>query len=727
MEQTEIDLKDILAVLHRQRRLIVATVLVLVGAAFLYLMSATPIYQATALIKIENGGSNLLDPNANDAVQSTTMNSVVDSEVEILRSEATALAVIDRMNLISDSEFGPHLGMMEKISQVTGVNPRELIGLDPKPAPTGEELLSGTLQQLQGATDVRRKGLTYLLSVAIASEDPKRAAEIANTMAQVYIERQVATKTRATIAARDVLRRQLETARSELAASEDALNGFIENNLARLEAESGNEAVATLRQQLEAAKEAKLSSQTRIDAANSAIGQQDWSKVAETLGDKALAQLAQQREDIRSRLQEAGADSQEAIDLRAALEGVDKDLAETTQTVLGDLRSEVGGLSDQEKEARDQLRETLLQADLSSDTLADLFNLQQSATVARNQYQLLLSREQDFGAMANLQIADANVVSEALPPSAAAFPNKRLILALAIVAALGLGVGLAFLNEYYIGGITSASQLQNVLQTRVPVSIPSVPPSVDALTPADTLVGSPLSPYAETFRKLRSAVDIAARDAALVRNEQTQLGVVVLLCSALPAEGKSTAALALARTYAESGQDTLLIEADLRKPSLVRYLGLELETPGLLELLQTKDNAKRGPIQPVLDPMSSLMVLPAGGRSNRPTDQMLGSGAFRSIINAARERFAVIVIDSPPLLPVVDTRYLAQVADVVVQVVRYATTTQGEAREAAQQVTEFLRPGVQLMGVLSHELQGVGTGNYYNYRYAGYYSDGSED
>ena len=150
-------------------------------------------------------------------------------------------------------------------------------------------------------------------------------------------------------------------------------------------------------------------------------------------------------------------------------------------------------------------------------TLAGLYSLQQSATIARNQYQQLLSREQDLGAMANLQIADARVVSEALAPSTPAFPNKKLTLALAIVAALGIGVGLAFLNEYYIGGVTSASQLSNVLQAKVPVAIPSLVLSADDIVFADQIVTAPLSVYAETFRKLRSTVD---NSLAQLRGEQ---------------------------------------------------------------------------------------------------------------------------------------------------------------------------------------------------------------
>jgi len=726
LNPTEIDLRDIFAVLQRQRRLIGLTVVLIVGAAFIYLMTATPIYQSSALLQIETRGSNLLDPSSGDGLQSAVVNSKVDSEVEILRSQATALAVIERASLLSDPEYGPSIGLRERIGRALGINLsgnglRRLMGMAPSPEPTGTDLLGRSIQRLQEATEIRRRGLTYLISVSVSSEDPAKAAMLANTTAEVYIERQVAAKTDATVAARDVLRLQLERAKTDLAASEDALNGFIEANLARLEAESGNAGVADLRRQLEEAKAIQTTGRGRLQSAEVALSSQDWETVAASLGDAALAELARQRAELQRQLVQSADGSQEAENLRAALTDIDSNLANQSGMALGLLRGEITSQSQQEAQARDALREALLQADLPSDTLADLFNLQQSATVARNQYQLLLSREQDFGALANLQIADARIVSQALAPTSASFPNKKLILAMAVVAALGVGVCLAFLNEYFIGGITSASQLQNVLQTRVAVSVPSMARPDDTLVLADMVITDPLSPYAETFRKLRAATDLALRDGQSEKPKEESQASVILVCSALPAEGKSTSALTLARTYAVAGQNTLLIEADLRKPVLARQLGFKNAPGGLLSLIGSGSEREERAIVTVADPLSPLSILVAGGRSTMPTDQMLGSQGFQVIVAAARRNFDVIVIDSPPLLPVADTRYLAQGADVVLLVVRHATTTQGEVREAAQQIRENIKSGVQLLGVLSQVQATRGVGGYNAYRYSGYY------
>ncbi|GGW45531.1 hypothetical protein GCM10011452_37080 [Gemmobacter lanyuensis] len=731
MDTAEIDLKDIIAILKRQRRLIVLTVLIVLGLGFAYILTAKPIYDSTTLLLVDSRGSNILETGAGEQQQSAVLNSRVDSEVEILRSDATALAVIQAANLIRDPEFGPQLGMLEKIgialgTDLDGNSLRRLVGLAPKDAPTETALLNATIQKLQSAVDVRRRGLTYLIAISVSSEDPQRAAEIANTYAKIYLQRQVATKTSSTLDARDVLRRQIETAQAELASSEQAVNTFIEVNLARLEKESGDPAIAELRRSLQEAQAQKQQSNTLIASAEGAIRSGDWEAAAATLEDTALAELARQRKQLEQRINAATAGSAEVLDLRSELAKLEEDLTSQSVATIGAVRQEMSALTTRESEARDQLRSSLLQSDLSAEMLTELFNLQQSATIARNQYQTLLAREQDLGTMANLQIADARVVSEALPPNSAAAPKKRLIISLSMVMGLGLGVALAFLKEYYIGGVISASQLQNVLQAKVPVTVGEVD-LAEFASPADAVVSAPLSVYAETFRKLRAAIDMSfdssktaegqARGSALKRSANS--GRVILVCSALQAEGKTTTAIALARTYAMSGARTLLIEADLRKPAIAGRLGIESKV-GLLDYLVSAGADAIRQMEAAADPYSPLVVLTAGERSSAPTDQMINSVAFRNLLEIAIQNFDMVILDSPPLLPVVDTRYLARYADAVVQVVRYGSTTQGEVREAANQLQEMLPAGAQMFGVLSHEERAGRRYGYYG-RYGGYY------
>jgi len=726
LDNLDIDLKDIVAILRRQRQLILMTVAIVIGLAFAYILSATPIYRTTALIMVDNRSTDVLNADARSETQSQVMNSRVESEVEILKSQAMALAVVQAENLIEDPYFGPQLGWSEKFGMALGVDLssdglRSLVGLGKaEGADRSPQLLASAIKKLQDSVTVRRRGLTYLIEVSVDLPDGNRAAEIANAYTRVYLERQIQTKSGSMLNARDVLRRQIETAQAQMIAGEISVNTFLDDNLARLEAESGDPAIALLREELVTAQQAKQKFATDAAQVQAAIDAGDWSTVTSTLQSEALRELDRQRSELAKRLADAQPSSTTAIDLSAELEKLTQTMQQEATTGSSSLKAQLDSLNTKESATREELRTSLLRSSISPELLAQLFNLQQSVTNARTQYQALLLRDTDLSTLANVQVADARVVSEALPSTKAAAPNRTRILGLALIGGLMMGTVLAFLKEYYVGGVASASQLQNVMQTRVPVTVPQVDIGQNA-GPSDTVITAPLSPYAETFRKLRAAIDMDALRKADPNAPEGlgRGGKVVLITSALPAEGKSTTAISLARTYAMAGAHTLLIDADLRKPTIAMRMGVECEV-GLFEYLSKNGGSDTNELKAVQDPLSQLTMLTAGKRSTVPTDQLINSVAFRSLIKVARDNFDVIIIDSPPLLPVVDTRYLAQYADAVVQVVRFITTTQSEAREAAAQTQEMMRPDASFYAVLSHEERGGARYGYYA-KYGGYY------
>jgi capsular exopolysaccharide synthesis family protein len=185
----------------------------------------------------------------------------------------------------------------------------------------------------------------------------------------------------------------------------------------------------------------------------------------------------------------------------------------------------------------------------------------------------------------------------------------------------------------------------------------------------DQVVKAPMSFYAEAMRRLRASIDQTLLRTGSIADGAT----VVMVASTIPAEGKTTTSISLARTYAISGKRTLLIDCDLRKPSISRTLGLSGKT-GLLDYLVATPDA---PVEladiMALDPITDLEIIPSMGRSNRPTDQLLTSRAFTELMAAVRDHYDVIVLDTPPMLPVVDGRYLAHHADAIALVIKWAT------------------------------------------------------
>ncbi|SLN13328.1 Tyrosine-protein kinase ptk [Aquimixticola soesokkakensis] len=696
-----IDLKSLFSIFKRQSRLLFATIVLFLVVALGYIFITTPTYTASTLVIVDTSRKNILDEDT-FATNSSTDNARLESEVEILKSDAVALETIRRLGLIQDPEFGPKLGTVGKLKVALGLS---------SSSSSAPAMVNDALSRFRNSVSVRRRGLTYVLAISATSADRDKAAVIANGLSKTYIDLQVQSKVNAALGSRDVLQNQLEAARDRLAASEDQLDTYIDTNLERLERESGSTAIAQLRETLADSSSRIAQIEDRQSQAQALLVSGDWSSLADELNDQALTALNAQRAQLAARLSDADPQSQTGIDLQNGLDRLTQSLAERGQASVSGLQAEISQIETQTSAVRDTIRTELLSGDLSSATLAEIFALQQEADIAQRQYSTLLSRMRDLEAQALVQVADSRIVSEAIAPRAASFPNRKLILSAALILALAVGVGLALLNEYFLGGITSTSQLGNVVPARVAGAIPLIELKPEQLSIADNIIDEPLSVYAESVRKLRAVIDRAAMD------RKTEGALVIMITSSIPAEGKTSLSLALARTYALAGKSTLLIDADLRKPMIHRQLGLEPQR-GFLEYLRDPQNVGDDESFYDADPKSHLGTILGRQRADVPTDQLLLSNTFESLMRNSRSAMDVVIVDTSPLVPVVDARYIAPYADIALEVVRFGVTGQGDLRNSYTQITESVRPGVPVLTVLN-----LDEGTTRGYRYDGYYAD----
>ena len=648
MDGTEVDIRGILGLLRRQLRLILITLGVVLAGVSIIVFSLTPIYSSSALITVDPSNKNLLEPDLHLSSPSAD-NSRIDSEVEILRSEATLLKVIAAEHLIDDPEFGVSAGLRERVL--------ELFGLAQPVLPTGEETLNEVLVKLGNAVTAQRRGLTYLISVQASSIDPDTAARLANAMAQVYIRDQLAIKVDSITAARDILQARIIGARTEIIASDGLFDTFIAANIDRI----GRAELSDLRRQIDDLNRVHQQTAASVGEVQTNLEPANW-VISDTFGPQALPDQTTQVSALRSGIIESQA---------------------------------------QEDALRQQLRQQVLASALPVDVLTDIYELQQNAELARAQYKALLARTQDLDTQANLQIADSRIVSPALPPRTPSFPNRALMLALAALAALGIGIGLAYLYENLIGGFTTEEQAVSVLKTRIAAAIPRVRAQADMIGFADLMVEAPLSKFAEAIRRIRAIVDQEAR---AVTNPGAGDGRVVMISSTASGEGKTTLALALARSYALSGRRVVLIDCDLRKPGIHRHIGIE-PSCGLHDLLDDFDSwgLDVAAITSV-DTLSKATIIVGARRSEFPTDQLLASASFDKLIDAARQTFEIVILDTPPIGPVVDGFYVAPFADVIVFAIRWASTAQLEARKALAALNAAKRPNAAVVAALN--LQG---------------------
>lgn len=682
-----LDLRDAFWILRRQVRLIMLTVAIGLGGALIYLVFATPLFTATALLFVDPSQKNVLNPDQSYSLQGSAENARIESEVEIVKSDTVMLAAIEAADLMADPEFGPSLSLMDQL--------RLAVGLAADDSRTGADLLSSTLGQLAAAVDVRRRGTTYLIAVSVRAQSPERAARVANAVAETYIDLQIGTKVSSALAMRDMLQGQLDAARQSLAENEAALASFVDDNIDRLVVESGSDTAESLRSRLVEVNAQSDLIGGRLTLAQALARQQDWSGLASRLEDAALAELEAERTALAARLAQAAPGSSEETDFRAGLAQIEQDLAAQAQTAVASLENQATQINTFADDVRAQIRDEVFSANLSAGTLAALFELQQESDIAQRQYRTLLSRMRDLEAQAVVQVADSSIVSQAITPRAASFPNKKLILSLALFSAFGLGVGLAFLNEYYLGGITSVQQLGNLIDIPVAATLPRVDVAPELLSVSDMIVEAPLSAYAESLRRLRSAVDQAVRG-------RRDRGAVIVVTSSIPDEGKSTLALALARTCAIAGRKVLLVDADLRRPSLHRLVGLEPQD-GVHDYLSNPDKFEDVQGFYDIDPKTGAGLIMGQRRSPAPTDQLLQSKAFEDILVNSRTAVDIAIIDAPPMLPTVDARYIVAHADVVVLCVGYGTVSQSEVRLSLSQIADAAPPEAAVLAVLNRD------------------------
>jgi len=715
VDETEIDLRAILGVLRRRARLIAATFVVVVGAAALVALALTPKFTASALVQYDPAARSMIDPGSQTAAGADSAR--VDGEVEIIRSDAVLLDAIESADLIRHEEFGVSIDLIDRVLAQFGIAEPEVL--------SGDAALTDVLGNVRDALSVSRRGLTYLINVGVTAQSPESAANLANAVARSYVDVNVRNKIDSALAARDVLRSRLETTSSSIVQAEQAFDAFIGDNLDTITRETGRQDIAALQAELDRLVDQRRENSSISAAVSGDIESGDWLSVASRLQDEAVAELARQREDISRRLSAASSGSDAAIDLQAELEQLDTELRARTEDELSDLRQTVSDQQAAAGEVRDDLRSAVVSSDLPADLLTRIYGIQQNAEVARSQYQSLLTRLRDLEAQAQTQLADSRIVSPALAPTDPSFPNTRLILALAGISALGLGVGLAFLYENYVGGFVSEEQVENV----VTMPVVSVVPKAD--TPrlanqvdsaAQLMVEKPLSAFAESIRRLRAALDQTLDlrpHGAPGKTETDAHGKAIMVTSAVPGEGKSTVAVSLGRAYAQSGLKVVMIDCDLRKPSLHRYMEQTLNA-GLAEYLSgSNEDADALARIMVKDKHTPLYAIVGSQHSQSPTDQLASGQPLSRLICACREHFDVVILDTPPLVPVVDGLYMSRLVDAIVIVIRWATTSQPEVRNAVRSISQSAGEETPVLGVLNQEQSSQ---RQYDYKYGGYYS-----
>lgn len=711
----EIDIRDIIGLLRRQLKLVIFLIVIALGIAGIALFTLKPVYTATTLILVDPNQKDLLDTSGG-VTSGASASARIDSEVEILKSNSILLDVIAEKKLLGSDEFGVKLGRYDGILTKLRLSDGKL--------PTGNQALQGVLSKVRNSLSARRRGLTYLISVDFSAGSPDVAADLANAVSKSYITNQLAAKVQGALAVRDILGARIAQASDAISHSETALGDYVFANMDRISKQTGSVQFTALTSRLSGLELEQQNNDRLISVIQGGVREANWTSLSQSLGLEAVAELERQRQDLIKKIDNLASGATDNIDLQNELQNLESQMADKAATELARLNQTTLELQSQNVDLRSQIRVSAVSSNLPADMVTDIFELQQNAGEARIQYQTLLSRLREVETQVDLQVADSRIISVAVPPNKPSFPNKKLILALASMLGLGAGIGLAFLNEHYIGGFTSADQVESVLKIPVLAAMPKLKSGAlpEGVGPAGSMLHAPLSSFSESIRRIRLGIDqvLGRRGSALVGDPGPKSSII-MVCSAVPGEGKTTAALSLARAYALSGQSTLLIDADMRRPSTQKELGITDPKFGLLEVLTNQPKSIQLSSALVSDSDTDLSILIGAKASNVPTDQLFASKKFAGILNNARNSFDIIILDTPPAGPVVDALYLAPYVDYLLFVVRWASTSQNDVKSAISQLKKSLSSSAQI-GIVLNQQDNKIVG--YNANYSGYYDEG---
>lgn len=642
-----IDLPAVLAIVRRRLRLALAVGLVVFILSLLVTVWATPRYTATASV--------MIDPRREEVVPSTAVLSgltpdaaTVESQVEVLRSRHLAQQVAAALKLDQDPEFAPGDG-------VQGADAR----------------IEAVVDQVRRRLVIRRVGGAYVMDVSFTAEDPAKAARIANAFADQYLQEQLQSKFDATAQANGWLTRRLEDLRDEVIRNESAVEQYRAEHdllsasgatLTEQEISAYNQQLASVRAQ-QAEDEARLRT-ARAQLAAGSTGED----VGEALTSTVVQQLRNRRAEISGRLADMssryGPRHPDMLRAQGELADVDSQIRAEIDRIISNLEARAQVSRERSASMSGSLagaRGVLVANNAARVRLNELIR---NAEASRTLYEALLDRFKQTSTQAGLEQSDARVVSRAAVPQRPSSPRAALTLGAGVVLALFAAAAAVILAEMLDSGLRTGQDVERRLGLPLLASLPliaSVAARADrGRSPVDYLVDKPLSAFAESLRALRASIDFSGAGRPVK---------LVLVTSSLPGEGKSTTAVALARSAALAGQKAVIVDCDLRDRSVHRLLGLEAPV-GLLEVLsgQVSLEAALAP-----DPASGARVLPLSQTRFTPRD-VFQSAALDALLARLRAEFDLVILDTAPVLAVADTRVLAAKVDAVVFLARWRRT-----------------------------------------------------
>ena len=691
-----LDLARVLRMGRRHLRLMAGVFLGILAVTAAVTMTTKPVYTGSVQLMMDKPGAKLLteDDNKNSLSQGALDASAVETEVEMLRSPALAETVVRNLQLDRDPEFNPALGPPSLLSRV-----RDFISSPGLTDRSAEKQLSPTASAVRSRLKATRIGTSYIIRLDFTSRDPAKAALIANTYASDFLRSQLDAKFEASREATTWLQSHIGELRQRVANAETALQNYkIQNGLMSAEGATLTEQeISNLNQQAAIMRANQAESQARL---NTAMGQiahgSTGDDIGETLTSPVIQQLRQRRAELSvqvANLQSRyGPRHPELLKAQSELTDADAQIQAEITRITSNLQAQTAVARERSASIEGSVadaRQTLAQNNRS---VVRLNELKRDADAERTLYEGFLNKFKELSAEAGLAQTDAHIVSLADKPDFPSAPKKGLNLALGAVLGVAAAVSSALLTEMFERGLHDAEIVERELSVAYLGSIPrlsSIMISDRARRrerPIDHLVSKPVSSFAESFRSLRAAIDYSSLGSKVK---------VLAVTSSLSGEGKTTTSIGLARSAALAGIRTVIIDCDLRQQAIADLLELS-PTVGLVEVLNGEASLDEALM---LDEKSGAMVLPLVESRFTPEDPF-NSPRMIELMKELRRRFDLIILDTPPVILVTESRTVARCADAVLLLAHWRRTPRVLVQTALRML---VGSGANLAGVaLTH-------------------------